>query len=547
MPTIITPPLLLDSSGVPANGTIFARATSPFIYGGDYVTTAGGYGVVRDGVFRRRGNGGDFFLPPTPPAVAFELVLILEEDYNGRTQKKTTTRTVTVPDTATATWVELIDTVADTPAADFIIPPWIAALMADLDTALSATDALVASNVGNPVSATAIALAKTPANNFERTAVLFGDSIEYYNFGDPTHPTRPSPGSRGYATQANAFLGHRLSFINKGVGGEDTLAMLTRMTADLVNVTASWAFIGAGTNDISNARTFNQITQNLATLYAAAAASGKRVVGRTIPPRTGQSVGDKALRSQVNQWIRGQAYTRKGFIVNDMERAVMDPTTNDFVTGYSYDGVHLASPGAIAAGTSLADTLRPFLPVVPVVIAAADPRNLLASLGGGFPGAAAVLPTGWTANGWSQGAPTYSKVARTDKPGQWQQILVPTDSRGFLRSTVLLMSGGLFAVGDTVQAAVEFDVSALEVAPTAATQALYMGIEYYDGTTTTYRYDLEYHATDNENQGNRSRSGVMVTPPFTIPAGGSAQSLAMTIQARCGGTYKFADASLFKV
>jgi hypothetical protein len=378
--------------------------------------------------------------------------------------------------------------------------------------------------------------------------VLFGDSWEYYNFGDPAHPTRPSPGSRGYASNGNAQLGHRFDFINKGVGGEDTLALLARYQSDLVAVDAGWAMIGSGTNDITNGRTYNQITQNLATLYDAAAASGKRVVGRTIPPRTGQSASDKSLRSQVNQWIRGQAMTRPGFIVVDIEQAVMDPLTNDFVTGYSYDGVHLANPGGVAAGEMFANALRPFVPAPPILLAAADPRNLLANNGGGFPGAASAVPTGWTANGWSQGAPTYSKVARTDGiPGQWQQLVVPTDSRGFLRSTVLLQSGGAFTVGDTLRAAVEFQVENLEVAPTAATQAMYIVLEYYNGSTYTYRYDLEWNATDNENEGNRSRSGIMLTAPFTVPSGGSNQNLAMSIQARCGGTYRFARACVFKV
>ena len=391
-------------------------------------------------------------------------------------------------------------------------------------------------------------IAAIPAQSYANTMVLFGDSWEYYNFGDPTHPTRPSFASRGYAANGNVLLGHRLTLTNKGVGGEDTLALLARASTDLAGVAAGWAMIGSGTNDISNARTFNQITQNLTALYDIAVDSGKRVVGRTIPPRTSATTDQKALRAQVNAWIRSQAYLRPGFVLLDIEQAVISQTANDFVAGYSYDGVHLANPGAIAAGREFARVLSPLLPAVPVVLSGSDPRNMLKDNGGSFSGAAGVVPTGWVATGWSQGAPVYSKVARTDGiAGNWQQIVVPTDSRGFLRSITLQQSLAEFAPGDVVHAAVEFQVENLEVAPTPATQALYISLDYYDGATYSYRYDLEYNAAENENEGTAPRSGVLLTVPFTLPAGTTGQTLSMTLQARCGGTYRFARASMFKV
>lgn len=390
-----------------------------------------------------------------------------------------------------------------------------------------------------------VRISEIPAASVAATLVAFGDSWEYYTYGDPTHPLRPSLGSRGYIANGNILMGHPFSVINKGVGGEDTLAMLTRATADLANVAAGWALIGAGTNDIANGRTFNQITGNLTTLYNTAATSEKRVVGRTIPPRTGATSPQKDLRAQVNAWLRGQAVTRPGFVLVDVETALMDPTTNDFMAGYSYDGVHLSNSGAVAAGEAFFRALTKLVSPPPTLLAGSDPRNLLKNNGGSFPGSGAAVPTGWTANGWAAGAPTYSKVARTDGiPGNWQQLVVPSDSRGFLRSTVLQLSLSEFALGDTVRAVLEFQADTMEVAPNVNSQAIYIGIEYYDGTTTTYRYDPEWYAAEQENMGNRSRSGVFATPWFTIPSGGSVQTLAMTIQARCGGTYRFGRATL---
>jgi len=459
-----------------------------------------------------------------------------------------------VPNVTNITLTELIDGYQVSPESlDPLVPlpPSAAAVLAEAEAAV--TDATNAATTAGTSAQTATTAAANVAANIAtitkrraNTMLLFGDSWEFFNYGDPTSASRPSPGSRGYASWGNVILGHRLSIINKGIGGEDTLALLARMNTDLIAPDAGIKLVGSGTNDISNGRTYSQITQNLATLYTAAATHGELVIGRTIPPRTSATTPQKLLRSQVNRWIRGQAITRPGFVVFDVARAVEDPTTFDFITGYSYDGVHLSNMGATAAGQAFADTLRALVPATPIVLAAADPGNLLASLGGGFPGTAAAVPTGWTANGWSQGAPTYSKVARTDKPGQWQQIVVPTDSRGFLRS-VALSQGTAFVGGDTLQFAVEFEADNLEVGVSAATQALYISLEYISAGVTTYRYDVEYYGAENENEGNRARSGVLATAPFLVPTTGSGQTLSVTIQARGGGTYRFANASLYKL
>lgn len=409
-----------------------------------------------------------------------------------------------------------------------------------------ANDGIVAGLVGNPASATAAALAEAQLALGSQSMVLFGDSWEYFNYGDPTSASRPSFGSRGYASNGNIQLNHAFNLINKGIGGQDTNALLARSATDLVGVTAGWALIGSGTNDITNGLTFAQITANLTTLYNQAQGSGKRVAGRTIPPRTGATTAQQALRSQVNAWLRTQAATRPGFVLVDVEAAVMDPTTNDFVTGYSIDGVHLTNLGAVSAGAAFQRAFYGLVPTAPIVLPSADPRNLLKGNGGSFPGTATAVPTGWAANGWTAGAPAYSKVARTDVPGNWQQLVVPSGSVGFLRSTVLQLSLGEFAVGDVVRAAVEFQVDTMEAAPPANSQALYIQLEYFNGTTTTYRSDPEWYTGEQENEGSRARSGVLVTPWFTIPAGGSAQTLAMTIQARCGGTYRFGRATLAK-
>lgn len=428
------------------------------------------------------------------------------------------------------------------------------AIASIINSTIAVTDPVVTNLVTNTASTTRTTLnglyAGLPAfNNLvsvtAKSMVLFGDSWEYYNYGDPTSPSRPSYGSRGYATNGNIFLGHAFTFINKGVGGQDTIAMLARAQTDLVGVTAGWALIGSGTNDITNGRTLAQITTNLGQLYDLAQQSGKRVAARTVPPRTGATTAQQLLRAQINSWIRSQATVRKGFVIVDVESALMDPTTNDFVSGYSVDGVHLTNSGGVAAGIAFANAFRTVVTPTPVLLPPAGAQNLLKNNGGSFSGASGAVPTGWTANAWSAGQPVYSKVARTDGiPGQWQQLVVPSDSRGFLRSTVLQLNLGEFNIGDTVRAAVEFQADTMEVAPNPNSQAIYIQLEYFDGTTTYYMSDPEWFTGEQENMGNLPRSGVLVTPWYTIPAGGANQTLAMTIQARCGGVYRFARATL---
>jgi hypothetical protein len=401
------------------------------------------------------------------------------------------------------------------------------------------------------------ALAATFVQPRKNKAVLLGNSIEYYNFGDAAwQPLRPWPASRGYVAQGNSMLGHRLEWSNRGVGGEDTGAYLARVQADLVDMDAGYAVIGGPTNDVTGIdagwRTIQQTKDAYNSIWDLATASGKYIIQVTAPPRDAATSNQKALRAEINQWLRAQAILRRNYVVVDIELATMDPVTGGFVAGYSWDGVHLATPGAVAAGAELARKLDAIIPQVPVLLPAGDARNILKNNGGSFSGTATAVPTGWSVVGATGTDPTYSRVAFTDRPGQKLRIVMPNGSIRFYRSTTLQQSLAEFAPGQKFRFAVGYSATGLDSAPAANTQAIYAVLEV-NGVGVAM--DLEWNATanpngvagtQNENMGSQTRSGVLLTPTYTIPAG-SNQTLAATFQVRGGGTYEFWNPSLERV
>lgn len=432
--------------------------------------------------------------------------------------------------------------------------------------ALSATYAPVSgsANYATPAAVTAAVAPKldatTAASTYDtpRKNVLlgFGDSLVYYNFGDAVQQSlRPNPASRGQIMQANSMLGHRFDWINRGVGGEDTGAWLTRLTADLVNISAGYVYVSGPTNDVTNIdggfRTVAQTKAAYNTIWDAAIASGKFIIQATAPPRDAATSNQKNLRSELNNWLRQQQGVRKNFVIVDIEMATMDPTTNAFLPGYSWDGVHLATPGAVAAGLEIARKLEHIIPPRQIVLPAADPRNILKNNGGSFSGTATAVPTGWGANGSTGTDPTYDRVAFTDRPGQKFKLTVPNGTIRFYRSTTLQQSLAEFAPGEQYRFSVAYEVTGLDPAAGAITQALYATLER-NGVNVAI--DLEWSAdanpqgggTQNENMGSQSRSGVLRTPVYTIPAG-SDQTLAATFQTRGGGIYHFWNPTIERV
>lgn len=146
MTQLISPPLLLDSTGAPANGEIFARVTASIPADGGIITPAQARGVVTAGHFEAL-NGTGFLLPPTPEGVGMELYVELREERpsgQGRPAKHVIRRTVAVPDQATVTWSDLVDVVPVDTGSEYAVPSWVEPLLLEAaaagDVAISAKD-----------------------------------------------------------------------------------------------------------------------------------------------------------------------------------------------------------------------------------------------------------------------------------------------------------------------------------------------------------------------------------------------------------------------
>ena len=140
MPTLVTPPKLLNSVLDLANGMIVSRVTAPFAVGTDVVVAVAARGVVLNGEFKNEAGTGAFVLPATPSGYAVEIWLILNEWRDGRAQTVTSSRTVSVLDQATVTWNDLVDVAPGVAPGDYLVPSWVASTLAARDTAVTSAD-----------------------------------------------------------------------------------------------------------------------------------------------------------------------------------------------------------------------------------------------------------------------------------------------------------------------------------------------------------------------------------------------------------------------
>lgn len=144
---LVTPPLLLDSTGQPANGDIYARLTNNVTIGLGIATPTQVQGVIVRGQFKSLA-GAAFNIPVTPEGVGVELYVELVEarpqGVGSVRDRHRIRRFVSVPDQATVTWDELIDTIPVETGGDVVIPSWVATTQAASAAAVAAAAASAA-------------------------------------------------------------------------------------------------------------------------------------------------------------------------------------------------------------------------------------------------------------------------------------------------------------------------------------------------------------------------------------------------------------------
>lgn len=352
------------------------------------------------------------------------------------------------------------------------------------------------------------------------TLVGLGDSLIEQGGGAPVSVSHRS---YGMLTWAQFFSGHRLQLLrNSGVGGERTDQILARVATGVLAYKPGYCLVTAGTNDVAQAIPLATIKTNLTAIWSMLDAAGIRVVATTIPPRNTYTGTQLADTHALNAWFRLQGRSRRNFRVADIYSAVVNPAGTGYLSGYSADGIHPGNKSASAAGKAIADAFAQIIgPLTPSVLdlgsGEGDPSNVL-PYNRFSAGAMAdnTPPTGWTQAALVGGPISYARVPRTDGiTGSWLRITVPTGTSAVLRNNNALLANGRFAIGETVQGAMEIRRTLIDQAPSAGTSGLALQLQAVDPNTTVS--DIDW-ALGNDNQASFDQYGLAQTEPLVVPA-----------------------------
>jgi hypothetical protein len=167
MPLLTSPPLILNSSEEPANGSVFARVTTQFTNtAGNIVTRAQSRGVIVEGVLLAEDGSTGFVIPTTPDGFAVELYLSMDEYRDGRMQQVGLRRVVSVPATSTVTWLTLVDVIPAATDGTYVVPTFVQDLInAAQSSATAAAGSATAANSSALASASSASGAATSASN----------------------------------------------------------------------------------------------------------------------------------------------------------------------------------------------------------------------------------------------------------------------------------------------------------------------------------------------------------------------------------------------
>lgn len=377
-----------------------------------------------------------------------------------------------------------------------------------------------------------------------QTIVFLGDSLTEQGGMQPGVAAQIKPNSPW--TWAVAALGQRFKVLkNAGIGGETTAQILARFDADVTTLNPGWVHILAGTNDMGSG-TSGAKANIIAMLDKADKAGIKAIIG-TIPPRISSSYSGtmKADTLELNRWIMALARTRPNVILADYFSALADTSGNFRATIAGWnptsDGVHLSATGGFATGIVLANALKEITtPAYPFAPVAGAGLNLL-NYADFSQGASNAAPTGWTVGGSGAAAAVWSTPARADLPGTpWRQVVIANGGGSISLSNNANIGTNGLAVGDTVNAYLEYDVSELDPAAASGSQAFHLAIKFWNGSS----YTSTLSSLESFNSPNLARSGALFVPDVTVPTDTTVVTTEITIVG--GGTYKLGRCGLYE-
>jgi len=135
----------------------------------------------------------------------------------------------------------------------------------------------------------------------------------------------------------------RLQVINKGLNGDLTESMLSRIYQDVLQLNPSHVVILGGTNDIGWSIPVTEIYSNLEGMYDKVIRHGIRLIACAVPSILGY---DSLIppRMRLNGMIRSYCEA-KGAKYIDLFSATADTATQRLSPEYSNDGLHLSAKG----------------------------------------------------------------------------------------------------------------------------------------------------------------------------------------------------------
>jgi lysophospholipase L1-like esterase len=254
-----------------------------------------------------------------------------------------------------------------------------------------------------------------------------------------------------------------------GLYGASNTTQLTdsRLTPAAIAAQPDVAFIYTSLNDLANpVITIQNMLDSTQAIYNALIAGGVKTVVIIAPgPRDAGATGgsgyyarQQSLIASLTSWT-----SSAGIKFANCNSYIQNPSTGDWLTGYSYDGVHPGMIGAMQLGRGLAEWCLANLPLGPEPLAG----QRLSSLVGSNPfntGGTSTLAAGYTRSFTSATAPFLE--AATDGGARWQGVdfYNPNQANWLNNSTIVtgatvpLATAGL-STGQLVRSWVEVNFS----------------------------------------------------------------------------------------
>lgn len=184
------------------------------------------------------------------------------------------------------------------------------------------------------------------------TIVLIGDSITEQNLSVGGYY------SGGSFVNANILMNQKFNILKiAGVGGETIEQIASRITTDVIRYKPQFCFVFAGTNNVND--TAKQIIDKLRNLlWKPILDEGITLITATIMPRNTDSLDRKSVYKRVNEAIRNEALVTNNMICVDFEKVVTDYSSDLWRVGYSNDGVHPNTIGAMAMAREIKKMLN---------------------------------------------------------------------------------------------------------------------------------------------------------------------------------------------